>query len=72
MFTCKIKLQSDTHYELIETQTFLRFLFFGSDVFPVELTDFLFVSFFFFYSTQTATGAKQCLSTGHRKQQDFQ
>lgn len=48
MFTCKIKLQSDTHYELIETQTFLRFLFFGSDVFPVELTDFLFVSSFFF------------------------
>lgn len=32
----------------------------------------LFVSLsFFFYSKQTATGARQCLSTGHRKLQDF-
>lgn len=31
------------------------------------------LNFFFsvFYSKQMATGARQCLSTGHRKQQDF-
>ena len=30
-----------------------------------------FFSFSVFYSKQMATGARQCLSTGHRKQQDF-